>query len=246
MEGLLMEDLKNYQAAILCGGRGKRLRPTTDVIPKALVELNGKPIIDYIIDFYKSKGIRNFILCTGYKGEQIKSHCDTYPAELNLQFSDAGENASMLQRIWQMRDQITDRIFISYCDTFIDLDIGQMLEEHIQKGVAATMVTAKIRSPFGLLTYDEGGWVDSFTEKPTLNYYIGSFILERTALEYVTDEMLDKPDGGGIVQFFKTLVDKRQLASFEHSGTPMTFNTENERQEAEQLLGHYYTISEDA
>jgi glucose-1-phosphate cytidylyltransferase len=241
-----MEDLKGYQAAILCGGRGKRLRPTTDIIPKALVELNGKPILDYIIEFYRSKGLQNFILCTGYKGEQIKSHCGTYPQELNLQFSDAGEDASMLQRIWHMREQILDRIFISYCDTFIDLDIGQMLEEHVQKGGAATMVTAKIKSPFGLLTYDAEGWVNSFTEKPMLNYYIGSFILEKSALKYVTDEMLSMPDGGGVVQFFKTLVDKRKLSYFEHSGTPMTFNTENERQEAEELLGHYYTISEEA
>jgi len=246
MERLLMEDLKGYQAAILCGGRGTRLKPATDITPKALVELNGKPILDHIVDFYRSKGLWQFILCTGYKGEQIKSHCESYPEGIDFQFSDAGEDASMLRRIFHMRDQMSERIFVSYCDTFIDLDIDRMLEEHNRKRAAMTMVTAKIKNPFGLLTCDAEGWVDSFSEKPTLNYYIGSFILERSALEYVTEEMLDKSDGDGLVQFFGTLVNKRLLAAFEHSGTQMTFNTESERQKAEALLGHYYTISEDA
>ena len=241
-----MEEFKSCQVAILCGGRGTRLKPTTDVIPKALVELNGKPIIDHIIKFYKSKGLREFVLCIGYKGEQIKSHCSSYPEDINFQFSDAGEDASMLRRICHMRDQMSERIFLSYCDTFIDLDLGLMLEEHNRKGAAMTMVTAKIKTPFGLLTYDAEGWVDSFKEKPIQNYYIGSLILERTALDYVTEEMLDKSDGDGLVQFFETLAAKRLLASYDHSGPQMTFNTEGERQKAEALLGHYYTISEDA
>lgn len=241
-----MEGLKDYQVAILCGGRGTRLKPATDVIPKALVELNDKPILDYIIDFYRRKGLSQFILCIGYKGEQIKSHCESYPETIDFQFSDAGEDASMLQRIFQMRDQMAERIFVSYCDTFIDLDIDRMLEEHHRKKAAVTMVTAKIKSPFGLLTYDADKWVDSFTEKPTLTYYIGSFILERSALEHVTEELLDKSDGDGLVQFFGTLVNKRLLAAFEHSGSQMTFNTESERQKAEVMLGHFYTISEDA
>ena len=66
------ENLKNYQVAVLCGGRGTRLKPRTDVIPKALIELNGKPILDYIVDFYAAKGLRRFILCIGYKGGLVK------------------------------------------------------------------------------------------------------------------------------------------------------------------------------
>ncbi len=151
----------------------------------------------------------------------------------------------MLQRIWHMREMIEERMFVSYCDTFIDLDIGQMLEEHRRKGAVATMVTARIKSPFGLLTYGANRWVDSFVEKPVLNYYIGSFILERSALENVTPEMLAKPDGEGIVEFFNVLVDRNQLAAHEHAGAQITFNTENERQKAEETLGHFYSVSED-
>lgn len=241
-----MKELKGHQVAVLCGGRGTRLRPKTDTIPKALVELNGKPILDYIVEFYASKGLGDFILCVGYKGNLVKEHCRGYDQDLKFRFSDAGEDASMLQRIWEMRNLVDGRIFVSYCDTFIDLDIVQMLEEHCRKSAGITMVTAKIKNPFGLLTYDDNGWVNSFVEKPILNYYIGSFILEVSTLEYVTEEMLAKPDGGGIVDFFKRLTQLNLLAAYEHKGAQITFNTENERQKAEEILGHYYTISEDS
>ena len=240
-----MDDLEKYQAAILCGGRGTRLRPTTDVVPKALVKLNGRPILDYIVDYYHSKGLREFILCIGYKGHQVEEHCANYASDLDFRFSDAGESASMLQRLWAIKDLISEQVFVSYCDTFIDLDIGQMLEEHVAKGAGATMVSAPVKSPLGLLNYDDSGWVDSFIEKPILKYYFGSFILERTALEHVTEEMLAKPDGEGIVEFFQRLTALRLLAAHEYSGAPITFNTESERQNAEEVWGNYYTYTED-
>lgn len=240
------EDLQRNQVAILCGGRGTRLRPTTDVIPKALVELNGRPILDYVLNFYRSKGLSRFILCVGYKADMVRAHYADSPSGTRIFFSDAGEDASMLQRIWALRDLMEERIFISYCDTFIDLDLDRMLASHLAIRAEATIVTAKIRSPFGLVNFNSEGWVTSFVEKPVMNYYIGSFILERSALTYVTQEMLQMPDGQGIVKFFVDLSARNRLAAFEHAGPQITFNTESERQKAEEDLGRFYTYSEEA
>ena len=65
---------QNSQVIILCGGKGTRLKPMTDEIPKALVELNGQPIVEYILNFYKSKGFTRFTLCVGYKGDKIRKY----------------------------------------------------------------------------------------------------------------------------------------------------------------------------
>ncbi|MDP8213186.1 MAG: hypothetical protein P9X22_07880, partial [Candidatus Zapsychrus exili] len=62
--------------------------------------------------------------------------------------------------------------------TLIDLDIKGLMKAHTLRSASATIVSAKIQNPFGLLTFDQKGWAKSFVEKPILNYYIGSFILE--------------------------------------------------------------------
>jgi len=237
---------QDSQVAVLCGGRGTRLRPTTDVIPKALVQLNGRPILDYVLNFYRSKGLSRFILCVGYKAEMVRAHYAEPPSGANICFSDAGEDASMLQRVWALRGLIEERTIVSYCDTFIDLDLGHMLERHLEKRASVTIVTAKIRNPFGLVAFDTEGWVTSFVEKPIMNYYIGSFILDRAALEHVTPDMLQKPDGQGLVEFFVTLASEQRLAVFEHEGPQITFNTESERRNAEEALGRFYTYSEES
>jgi glucose-1-phosphate cytidylyltransferase len=238
--------LQNHQVAVLCGGKGTRLRPTTDTVPKALVQLNGRPILDYVLTFYRSKGLSRFILCVGYKADMVRAHYADPPSGADICFSDAGEDASMLQRIWALRDFMGERLFISYCDTFIDLDLDGMLATHLDMGAEATIVTAKIRSPFGLVTSDASGWVASFVEKPVMNYYIGSFILERSALAHVTPGMLQRPDGQGLVDFFGALAARRRLAAFEHTGLQITFNTESERRKAEEALGRFYTYAEEA
>ena len=235
---------QGHQVAILCGGRGIRLKPATDSIPKALVQLNGRPILDYVVDFFRAKGFTRFVFCVGYKGEKVRAHYQNPPPGIQLSFSDAGEDASMLERIWALRDQMGERLLVSYCDTFIDLDLEGLLETHVSHRAEATIVTAKIRNPFGLVTFDDSGWALSFVEKPVLNYYIGCFALERASLASIPAELLQMPDGQGLVKYFGLLIERRRLATFEHAGMQITFNTESERQKAEKDLGQFYTYSE--
>lgn len=234
------------QAAILCGGRGTRLKPTTDVIPKALAQLNGRPILDYILDFYQKKGFTRFFLCVGYKADKIKEHYSTPPPGTEIVFSDAGEDASMLERVWQLNPHVVEHLFVSYGDTFINLDLDRMFATHTEHQAEVTIVVAKIRNPFGLVNFDKEGWVTSFVEKPLLNYYIGSFILKKSAMEYMTAEMRQSPNGQGLVDFFLHLAEQKQLAVFEHKGIQAMFNTEFERRKAEKDLDQFYTYLEEA
>lgn len=232
------------QIVILCGGRGTRLKPMTDEVPKALVKLNGRPVLDYIIDFYCSKGFKRFVLCVGYKGEKIKSHFAHKKSDIDIQFSDAGESASMLERIYAVRDIIDNTFFVSYGDTLTDLDIDGMLVLHKKRKAAVTIVTAGIRNPFGLVTYNAKNEVISFVEKPILNYYIGSFVIERSVLDNVTAKMRNFSDGQGLVELFGSLIKQQKLMTFEHKGNQITFNTETERQKAEETIGQFYTVLE--
>ena len=137
------------KTVILCGGRGSRLRPLTDEIPKALVTLNNKPLLQHLIKSYIRKGIRSFVLCVGYRGKMIEEFVEHHPFDAEFEISDAGEEASILQRLHVAGDLTGERFFVAYGDTLIDVGLEQMLEDHVSSGALATVTTADVRSPFG-------------------------------------------------------------------------------------------------
>jgi NDP-sugar pyrophosphorylase family protein len=239
-------DLSDLTVAILCGGRGTRLHPWTESIPKALVPLNDRPILDYILEFYRRHGIRRFIFCIGYLGDKIRQRYEGSAKDFSIEFSDSGEKASMLERIVAVRDAEQPRLMVSYGDTFTSLDLHGMVRTHFQRRALATIVVAPIQNPFGLITFNPEGWVTSFREKPVLHYYIGHFIFERETYKLISPEMLGQPEGHGLVSLFSRLLEERKLASFEHQGVQITFNTESERRKAEEDLGKFYTFSEES
>ena len=238
-------DAKSLEAVILCGGRGSRLKPLTDFIPKAMVPIHGRPVIDHIVQFLENRGVTRFTICIGYLGEKLKQHFSNNNDNKRIIFSDAGEDAGMLQRVWLASQKIDNRFVVVYGDTFVDLDLEKLHDFHVKRLALATIVVAKIRNPFGVVEYDQNGWVTSFTEKPVYNYYIATFIVEKSALEACDKRILTLPDGDGLIGFFNELIKQGKLATYIHNGLELTFNTETEKQRVEQELGKFYTQSEE-
>jgi glucose-1-phosphate cytidylyltransferase len=235
----------DLEAVVLCGGRGRRLLPLTDRLPKPMVEFHGKPMLDHIIALLQAKGLRRFTLCVGYKGEIIREHYAAAPPGVDMRFSDAGEQASILVRLAAVADSMTERFLCVYGDTFIDLDLDEMLRTHILRKAAMTVVTGKVQSPFGLVRTDNSGWITAFEEKPVMTYYVGCFVAERSVLQNLDDRLLVLPDGRGLVALFERLAAERRLAAFEHTGLQLTFNTPTECENVEKELGQFYTLTED-
>ena len=232
--------------AILCGGHGKRLQPITNHLPKPLIPLQNKPILEHILEYFKIKGFNQFILCIGYKGDMIKDYIFNYKNnnDGNFYFSDIGDNASMLQRLYAIKDMFEDRIFCTYGDTLTNLETEDVINYHLKKKALVTITASKIRSPFGLLEIDKNGWATSFVEKPLLNYYIGHSLIEKKAMDYIDDNILNEPDGDGLISFFLKLINLKSLNVFEHHGARITFNTEIERSKAEKDIIDFYSQRE--
>jgi glucose-1-phosphate cytidylyltransferase len=231
--------------AILCGGRGKRLRPYTEEIPKTLVPLNDKPILDYNLELFSGQKLNNFVLCVGYKGEKIREHIrrsNLQDAPYKVTFSEAGEDASMLKRIHQLKEETEETILVTYGDTLTDINVENLRSYHLEKGGIVTIVVASIQNPFGLVDFGDNGLAYSFQEKPYFNYYIGMFILNNRAFEYMDDELLRKPDGEGLVSFFNRMIDEKQLMVYQYDGKQITFNTHRERELAEEMVKTFYTV----
>ncbi len=235
----------NMKIAILCGGKGKRLMPYTEEIPKTLVPLNKKPILEYNLELYSRKNFNDFILCIGYKGYKIREHIEkSKSANLpyNVIFSDGGEDASMLKRIYCLKEMFGERILVMYGDTLTNIDVDDFLRSHKEKSGAMSIVVASIQSPFGLVEYSDCGVASQFDEKPFLPYYIGLFILEKRAFKYITDEMLNEPDGEGLVLLFKKLIEEKELCVYQYKGKQITFNTHSEKEIAEEMIKSFFTL----
>jgi glucose-1-phosphate cytidylyltransferase len=230
--------------AILCGGRGTRLRPRTDFLPKALIPVKGRPMLDHILDFFRKKGFKHFIFCVGYMGQLIEERYREAPPGCTHVFSYAGPEASMLKRLWEIRHIGAHRYLVMYGDTFIDLDVDRFTLAHRASGSLATIVTAPIRDPFGIVEIDADSRVTKFVEKPVFDHYIGAFMFEVAGLESIPHDLLALPDGEGLVEFFNCLASAGLLTAFRHNGSQITFNTETEHKSAEDFMGRYFTLRE--
>ena len=223
---------------ILCGGRGLRLKPLTDSIPKSLVQLHGKPILQHIIELQISKQCNKFILCVGYQSEMIRQFISSHSFAATIEISDLGDNASMLDRIYSVRDLIEERAFVTYGDTVT------MLKDHLDHSAAITLTTAEVKSPFGLITADRENTLLTFREKPIQNFYVGHFLFEKKIFDNVDPGLLKLPDGEGLVKLIKRLAARKNVRTFHYIGPQITFNTKEELDAANIDIIDFYTFQE--
>lgn len=216
----------------------------TDDIPKPLIPLKGRPVLQHTLEYYIARGFRKFVLCLGYRGEMIREYVSRAGLDADFEFSDAGETASMLARLYHARNSLGPRAFVAYGDTLVTVDLEDMLADHLKTLPAITMTIGNIKSPLGLMACDPDGTARSFEEKPILSYYIGHLLMETEVLHHLGPELLNLPDGAGLVTLFKRLIEEKRVRVHIHNGPQISFNTRQERDQAERELVHFFTYSE--
>ena len=226
----------------MCGGRGKRLGNITKQIPKPLVKLGNKPILDHKLEYYNSQNFSDFIFCLGYKAEILIRHLKRLG--INGQFSDTGENTGMLKRIYCVRESFSDQVIISYGDTYAEIDFKDLIDKHVKSKAKLTLVAASIENPFGLIEWDKTNKVIGFKEKPILNHYIGYAVMDSNIFECIPNVMIDLPDGQGIVKTIHYLINMGLVNAYMFDGLQLTVNTNEELEYANNEIGKYYTYRE--
>src|SRR6266849_112570 len=142
-------------AIILCGGRGERLKPFTDHLPKALVPLNGKPLLYHLMNYLSECGLSRFVLCVGYKAECIEQFVrESAKPSWQVACVNSGD-ASMADRIIEARPFITGQALICYDDILANVDLVALQREHRASGALATLTVYPLHSPFGIIRFDQ-------------------------------------------------------------------------------------------
>lgn len=228
----------------MCGGRGKRLGELTEKVPKPLAKINNRSILEWKIDQYLLQGYNDYIFCVGYQGELIEEVVkEKYPG-INAVFSNAGEEAGILGRIHRAKGFFDEYVIMTYGDTFTDIKLSHIVDAHQNSDNEATIIVAPIQNPFGIVEFDHNNKVTLFKEKPTLNYYIGYAVINKSALDLVSDKIIHMTNGKGLVMFYKILSAMQKLGAYYHSGVQITFNTPEELEMAEKQFARFYTLSE--
>jgi glucose-1-phosphate cytidylyltransferase len=169
--------------AILCGGRGTRLQEHTHAIPKALVEIGGKPILWHVVRIYAAQGFRRFLLLTGYLGEQVAefARAEPWPEPIEIESLDTGPETSTGGRVARAAARLDGGTFcLTYADGVADIDLDAELGFHARHGAAVTMTVVRPRIQWGVAMLGDDDRVAGFEEKPRLDQWIngGFFVCE--------------------------------------------------------------------
>ena len=240
---------------ILAGGLGTRIAEESQVRPKPMVEIGGKPMLWHIMNIYAGHGYRDFLVACGYRGELIKEYfhnifirSSDYVVDLRdgslevlnpsrtdwrVGVVDTGQETMTGGRIARLRSLVGDSTFmVTYGDGLADIDIRRLVEFHRAHGRIATVTAVRPPARFGGLTL-EGDAVRNFSEKPqTDEGWIngGFFVFEPAVFDYLADDetILERDP-------LERLAQDEQLIAFRHEGFWQPMDTLREKQLLESL-----------
>ena len=242
------------KAVILAGGVGSRLSEETSTKPKPMVEIGGHPIIWHIMQIFAAGGVKDFIICLGYKGYSIKEYFLNYRLHLSdvtidvangsidfhrgraedwrVSLIETGDATMTGGRLRRVREYLNEDFFLTYGDGVADIDLNKLLAFHRSHGRLATVTSVVPPGRFGALEL-AGDRVLSFNEKPAGDGAAingGFFVLSPKVIDYIEDDHTvweQEP--------LQSLARDGQLRAFAHTGFWHAMDTLRDKNHLEHL-----------
>lgn len=244
------------KAVILAGGLGTRIAEESDTKPKPMVEIGGKPLLWYIMKTYAHHGIKDFVICLGYKGYVIKEFFFNYYRHMSdmtidlktgdhrilnsqaedwrITLVDTGSETMTGGRLKRVAPYLGQETFcLTYGDGLANINISAELEFHRNHGKLATVAAVQPPGRFGVLNIDPANQVSSFEEKPSdeLGWINGGFfVLEPGVIPYIEGD-----DTSWERAPLTNIAKDGQLAAFHHTGFWQPCDTLRDKRELETL-----------
>lgn len=175
------------QAAILCGGRGHRLRPITDKTPKPMVLINGRPFLEYLLEKLKENAIREVVLMTGYLGEQIHEYFgDGSTLGLNIRYSHGPVEWDTGRRLYEAKPLLKNHFFLFYGDNFVQFNLGKIAKFYQEeKKLLSFVVHPKSNGNVRLMADGTVGVYDKSRSAENLKFVeLGCMLVDKKVFEY--------------------------------------------------------------
>ena len=244
------------KVVILSGGFGTRISEYTSVIPKPMIRIGGKPIIEHIMEIYSKHGHKDFYLALGYKSEIIKEYFYNYEIsnsdfkislntgeiatynqtkkDWNIHLINTGINTMTGGRLKRLKNYINnDTFLLTYGDAVTDLDINKVIKFHKEHGKMITVTGVRPPARFGELTINQNNEVINFKEKPLSQGWIngGFFVIEPEFLNYLDEDscILEKEP-------LENAAKSNELVAFLHDGFWHCIDTKRDKDNLEEIL----------
>lgn len=227
---------KRAFALTVVGGRGERLKPLTDNVPKPMIDIGGRPLVAYQIKWMISQGITDVVFLCGYKGQMIKDYFGDgkrfgFSAHYSFEKEPLGRGGAIKKGITILPKSI-DTILVTNGDNVTNQPLSELYELHNSMNVAATMMLVPFRSQYGVVEISKSGLVEKFVEKGNLPFWInaGVYLFDRSIFTHLPDV------GDHETKTFPQLARQNSLAAIKSKSTWLTIDTPKDISSCETML----------
>ena len=181
----------NLPVVIMAGGKGTRLKPITNVIPKPLVPIGDKTILETILDQFEDIGCTKFYMSVNYKADMMKYYLSQLDHKYDIVFFQEDKPLGTIGSVSLLKGKIKTPFFVSNCDSINEQDYRDVYDYHVQNHNDLTIVTMvkSFKIPYGVIETGEDGLMVSLSEKPELTYQVntGVYILNPSCIDEIPE-----------------------------------------------------------
>jgi len=185
---------KNFQninapTVIMAGGKGTRLDPFTRVLPKPLIPIGDRPVIDHIFERFRLYGIKEFYLTIQHMSKIIRAYFEEKAPDYSIEFVEEDEPRGTAGSLGYLRSKLNSAFFVSNCDIIVEADYADLYTFHIVNGYDITLVASakQFSIPYGICELNGGGSLERIKEKPEFNFLVnaGMYIVNPNVLSLI-------------------------------------------------------------
>lgn len=229
------------KAVILSGGKGIHLPQAEDFITKALITINGLPLLYYILKHLYFYGISEVILCVDSNSEEpIKKvlqeknqepHLKNLLFKIKLELVKSGKNGKTGSMLFGLKEKLKEEFMLTYNDIITDVNISQLIQYHRTKGKILTIIGVHPTIIHGIIRHKEGIIMEYYLDKPIDTVIKGGYyILKPEIFEYLTEDCILENEP------FQKIISERQAAVFDHKGFWQQFDSYKQIEQMENLF----------
>jgi NDP-sugar pyrophosphorylase family protein len=179
----------NVPVVINAGGKGTRLEPFTKILPKPLIPVGDKPIIQAIMDRFFEFGFDTFYIILNYKGEMIKSYFDNVDLEYTIKYINEPDFLGTAGGLKYLPADFPEYFIFSNCDIIVGTDYASVIKTHLQSNSILTIIGSfqRYTIPYGVLKFSKDGFLDSISEKPEYDFTVntGIYVLNTEVIDLI-------------------------------------------------------------